>query len=316
MLRCIYINREVVLGPWGGGNRFLKALIDALTEAGHVVTHDPGLKIDVAFCMDPRPGSTRNLLDYQGIRKLGVPIIQRVGDLGTHGKPELLDMLFGSVHSSDVVVFPSQWALDYFWEARSFTGLSSRNESGKRGIISETWLRPALWHVIKNAPASIFYDHRSFKKELPEIPSIVTHHWSTNPKKGFQFYDELSRTDAKFQYYGRAQGNQTIILNSEDLSMQLPKFDIYLSASEEEAGANHVLEALACGLPVIYHENGGSIPEYCKPYGVPFDGSIGSFQLALKRLRVEYRDIIYRLSWYNDRMENQAKMYVDLIEGL
>ena len=36
-----------------------------------------------------------------------------------------------------------------------------------------------------------------------------------------------------------------------NLSLTLPSHDIYLTASLEEAGANHVLEALACGLPVL-----------------------------------------------------------------
>ena len=36
----------------------------------------------------------------------------------------------------------------------------------------------------------------------------------------------------------------------------LPSYDIYLTASEEEAGANHVLESLAAGLPIVYRDTG------------------------------------------------------------
>ena len=43
----------------------------------------------------------------------GSKIIQRVGDVGTHGKPDLTDLVKQSIQYSDVCIFPSQWALDY-----------------------------------------------------------------------------------------------------------------------------------------------------------------------------------------------------------
>jgi glycosyltransferase involved in cell wall biosynthesis len=59
-------------------------------------------------------------------------------------------------------------------------------------------------------------------------------------------------------------------LDEKQLSLTLPKHDVYLTASLEEAGANHVLEALACGLPVVYRKGGGSINEYCEKYGIEY----------------------------------------------
>ena len=56
-------------------------------------------------------------------------------------------------------------------------------------------------------------------------------------------------------------------MSSGDLSLELPKYHIYLTASEEEAGANHVLEAAAAGLPIIYRNTGGSIVDYCHSMG-------------------------------------------------
>ena len=59
--------------------------------------------------------------------------------------------------------------------------------------------------------------------------------------------------------------------NADTLSELLPTYDIYVTASLEEAGANHVLEAMAAGLPVLYRKNGGSIEEYCCNHGLLYD---------------------------------------------
>ena len=52
----IYLNREYVPGPWGGGNKTLKALIEALEKDGHQIVYNLNQQnIDLLFCFDPRP---------------------------------------------------------------------------------------------------------------------------------------------------------------------------------------------------------------------------------------------------------------------
>ena len=55
----VYVNREPVTGPWGGGNKTLTELISQITDEGHEVVyqlnHDD---IDLIFCFDPRPNNT------------------------------------------------------------------------------------------------------------------------------------------------------------------------------------------------------------------------------------------------------------------
>ena len=59
--------------------------------------------------------------------------------------------------------------------------------------------------------------------------------------------------------------------HGKPLAKELAAHDLYITASIEEAGANHVLEGVASGLPIIYHRLGGSIVEYCAPYGLEYD---------------------------------------------
>ena len=55
--KTVYINREPVFGPWGGGTKFVNCLVDTLQESGHNITFDLSPDVDVIFCFDPRPNN-------------------------------------------------------------------------------------------------------------------------------------------------------------------------------------------------------------------------------------------------------------------
>ena len=103
----IYFNRKPVSGPWGGGNKTLASLVSALDTR---IVFDLDDDVDVIFCVDPRPNE--NGLGYQDFLNHkfynGSKIIQRVGDVGTHGKPELTELVKQSIKYSDVCIFQSQ----------------------------------------------------------------------------------------------------------------------------------------------------------------------------------------------------------------
>ena len=102
----IYLNREPVSGPWGGGNKFVTALCSALERQKYQVVHklEPG--IDLIFCFDPRPNRYNeryiDLLIYKASNN--IKIIQRVGDLGTHSKPELTKVVKKTLQHSDYFI--------------------------------------------------------------------------------------------------------------------------------------------------------------------------------------------------------------------
>jgi len=60
-------------------------------------------------------------------------------------------------------------------------------------------------------------------------------------------------------------------LPSKELAEQLRQHDIYLALSLHEACSNALLEALACGLPALYRNDGGN-PELVSFGGLPFSG--------------------------------------------
>ena len=297
----IFINRKPVIGPWGGGNKTLTGLAEKLSERHNVVYDLDHKDIDVIFCFDPRPDSAgiwyKDLMEYR--EKFGSKIVQRVGDVGSHGKPDLTSLVYQSTHNSDFVIFTSDWA-------RKAISFNNKN-----------------YAIIHNSPVPEFFNNRSNRGIEGNVLKVVTHHWSTNQLKGFETYKKLgllaNENNISFTYIGRypdeetSEGIETIgPKDSKYLSEILPNFDVYLTASMYEAGANHVLEGLASGLPVVYAEGGGSIPEYVSSYGVEYNDLQGLL-LSLDTIRNNYQLFKSRALGYNSNFDDTIQKYVDII---
>jgi glycosyltransferase involved in cell wall biosynthesis len=295
----IYVNRRPVDGPWGGGSKMLKSIIDELRERGHAVFLDEEFhqmsRADVIFCVDPRPSSTVSYEMLHAYRqRSGAKIVQRVGDIGTHGKPDLRRLVDITTQVSDHVVFISRWA---------------KEQVGTRGDS----------HVIANAASEIF-----FRQGDRNPRKIVTHHWSNNPMKGFDIYESLDGFCAEtgeydFTFVGRCPSsvslrNHVQPLAEHDMSMFLADQGVYVTASQEEAGGCHALEAIAAGLPVLYHRSGGGIVEYCEGRGIEFS-SLPDL-ISILRDRKEEIESIRSLPPVTRTAKEMAKEYANFIESV
>ena len=298
----IYLNREPKFGPWGGGNRIVVELCEKIVDNNWELTHELTPDVDIIFCFDPRPNDSgvwyQHFLRHKNI--YNSKIIQRVGDLGTHGKPELTSLVKQTIELSDYLIFPSAWAK----EEIGFTGTN--------------------YKIINNRPAPIFHENKRNEIVLGEKIKLVTHHWSTNPKKGFDVYkqfDEFLDKEKRYEftYIGRLPEDLKFRnikhispMGTTDLATTLPEHDIYITASIEEAGANHVLEAMAAGLPVIYHNEGGSIVNYCEKYGEGFS-SFGELVEKIEKVSDLYDSYKKNVLSYEETIKQTAQEYVNII---
>lgn len=307
MIKKIFISKKPVSGPWGGGNKFVNGLINTCVNNNIEVVFDlSSSNIDVIFCFDPRPNSLGlSYYDYQNYKKKNshTKIVQRVGDIGTHSKPDLFKLVNKTSRISDFVIFPSEWS-------RKMLSYEKNN-----------------FIIVPNAPDEIFYKNRSknYKINKKSI-NIITHHWSDNPKKGFDVYSLLGqmivekKLNASFTYVGRynnAFSSKGIKIiepqDKESLAKLLPENDIYLTASLEEAGANHVLEALACGLPILYRKDGGSIEEYCEPYGISYDHNLNALLQGLEKIVDNFENIKDSCLKYQNTLDSCVLKYWEII---
>ncbi len=79
---------------------------------------------------------------------------------------------------------------------------------------------------------------------------------------------------------------------SEELANLLREHDVYITASQNDPCSNAVIEALACGLPVVYRNDGGH-PELVGYGGLPFS-SEEEILPQLERIVTHY-DMFQRL---------------------
>lgn len=98
-------------------------------------------------------------------------------------------------------------------------------------------------------------------------PHVAVVAWSTNPMKGFGsvYRCALEHPKVRFLLCGRFDDGPAApnlvrvgVLTAEDLAATLRSADALLTFSRAEACPNHVLEALACGVPVLYAESGAT----------------------------------------------------------
>lgn len=258
-----YFNRIRRDTSWGGGAHFASAMADYLTSKGHEVVYRLERKIDVIWMLDPRSeegGADVNQIKAYKILNPGVKVIHRINECDMRKGTKDMDKLLMSANEiADETIFISEWLREYFVQK----GFSKRS------------------HVVINGCRSdFFYPLEDKKLEYPV--KLVTHHWSDNWMKGFdvyQFLDEIvsKNPQLEFTYVGRYNPSYRPIatkivspLFGKALGDELRKHDIYVTASRFEPCGMHHIEGAACGLPVLYHKDGGAIPEVCKNHGLEF----------------------------------------------
>lgn len=278
----IYFNRIPVNSPWGGGNQFLQSMIDFFKIKGHTVVHDLVPNIDWIFTIDPRPreqGVGINEIHNYKLKNPNVKIFYRVNECdkrkNTHGMDELI---YHMISISDKVVFISDWLKKYFF---------------RLGVNKES-------HIITNGcNHDHFYpkDHSGFTEKI----KLVTHHWSDNWLKGFDIYQKIdeyisNNPECPFDFYYIGNHNNSYKPNStklisptcgKELGDLLRQFDLYVTASRWEPGGMHHIEAASCGLPILYHKDGGGINELASLHGEEF-GDFEEFLYKFNILKSNY----------------------------
>ena len=293
----VYFNRRPVDGPWGGGSKILKTIVQECIKRGHEVYYEEHIfkqsDLNVLVCFDPREKDGvgyGHLLSYRNSKK--IKLVQRVGDLGTHGKPELLELVKKTSEHSDLLIFPSHWAKNYLEKT------------------------PGESKVIANAPLKVFQDNKKLRTAGDDV-RLVSHHWSNNSMKGFEVYKSLDEMDGiSFKFIGRKPDDVSLKnhVPPQDINgiiREMEDRNVYVTASKKEAGANHVLEAMALGLPVLYHRDGGSISEYCKDHGIEYQ-NFEDLEDIIRNQKTRLNEI--SKNQYLRSTDEMAREYVDEIE--
>ena len=294
----ISIGAKIIDGPFGGGNEFLKNLVEHLDQHGHkVINHLNDNDIDIIFMTNPlisSETSSFNSFDIEYYLKFcnnESIVFQRFNECderkGTNGINVKLDKFNQVV---DINIFVSNWLKDIF---------SKYDLSKKKS------------YVVMGGPNKKIFnsEDKSYWNKQSKL-KLVTHHWSDNLMKGYLEYkqidnlldDENYKDIFEFTFIGNKPKNLEFNninvlapLSGESLSRELKKHHIYITASENEPSGNHHMEGALCGLPILFKDS-GAISEYCRDFGVNYE--IENFRKSLDLIKDNYDDLIIKLNEY------------------
>jgi len=309
----IMLNRPIKKEPWGGGSHFITALYEFLSSKNHDVIFELQPNIDIIFMFDPRPsvgGDCVNSIYQYKQYKPSTKIIQRINDTDKarpNDAPWRDKLLLEANKIADHTIFISEWVKNYYL-SKGF------NEQQKNSVII-------------NGCNSDWYFPTKEKKINKSKIHLITHHWSDNFMKGFDVYnfiDELvlKNDRFKFTYMGRYNKkyfpkNTTLIppKYGPEVGDILRSADIYVTGARWEACGMHHIEAASCGLPILYHKDGGGVTETCKKHGVEFS-STDDFVERLNTLVDEYDRIKDKIDYSFLSFERCLKQYENVILDL
>jgi len=237
----VYVEYNIIDGPDGGGNQFIKCLSNTLNEEYGILTHEPS-EADIILYNGHQNHEKLLYLREQFSDKIFVHRLDGLQKLYNKPDDPRQDLAMEMNDVAHGTIFQSEWAMNKFEEF-------GFNCDDKKCI------------VIHNA-----VDDTIFSPNYRKI-KLVTTSWSENWKKGFEVYQYLDRQLNFDEYDYTFIGNSPVEfdnihmmgrLNSKEIAEYLKNSDIFISASQHDACSNSILEALSCGLPVIALSDGGN----------------------------------------------------------
>ena len=313
----ISIGMNLQPGAWGGGNQFGHVLNRYLSEQGHEVSFDLACPdLDIILLTEPDKKLRTSAYDHKDIarylawrnrRALVVHRINNSSEARNDKKREFNKFrIAANTQVADHTVFISNWVYERYVES----GFDS-----------------AEYSIIMNGgDTRVWFNNK--RPHVSEPLRIVTHHWSSNAKKGFDIYEcldaLLTNSDWSkrivFTYIGPLSDGYKFnavqhiqALSGKELADELRRCDIYLTAALHEAAGMHHIEGALCGLPLLYRKS-GALPEYCQGFGVEFTD--GNFEKKLKEMINEYDHWQTRMARYPYTAEKMCQSYCELFESL
>lgn len=265
--------------PCGGGHQFLRALIEEFKRIGYAVENNK-ISAKTKACLFNSFNFDFNRLKY--LRRSGVRMIHRVDGPITiyRGRDDGSDKMIYSMNRelADATIFQSDYSLRKHLEM----GMAFRDAVVIRNTVSP--------RIFNSKGRILFSTNRKTK--------ILAASWSDNANKGFDAYQWLEeRIDwnrFEFTFAGRSHLKFKHIkmlqpMPSVCLAAIMRDHDIFISGSKYESCPNVVLEALSCGMPVIYHNSGGT-PEVVGRAGYGYE-SMEEIPLLLDKLVTSYMEV-------------------------
>jgi hypothetical protein len=298
--------------PCGGGVNFVNNFIKFLISNGDSVEFRLNAENppDILFMLDTRILeysnnwlSFKKLNELQTNHNLNCPIVYRINDIGfPKERPKEFvkdNVSLGMI--ADHIIYVSDFVKRYYKEIKN-----PNNTVIPNGVEKDVF---------------------PFKNYSFNRIDLITHHWSTNFMKGWDIYplvDDFikNRDDISFTYLGNlppdiSLPNSNVIKPSSysSIAKQLRCCNTYLTASRHEPCGNHYLEGLACGLPLLFHEDGGGVEDVSK-FGISYS-NFNDLKNIFESLVDHHKSLYDKIkSEFNYYTSNTFKSYYKIFQEL
>jgi len=246
--------------PYGGGNQFMMALKKALLGLGVDVRENELHESIDAYILNSVHFDVERFLEFSKSHRLNV----------VHRIDGPIHLIRGYDREKDEQCFnlnqkfASATVLQSAWTFQRIVDMGYKP-------VSPTIIRNAVDDEIFNSTGRVKFDR--YRKAR-----LISTSWSNNPRKGGPVYkwieDNLDWDRFDYSFVGNVSEKFEHIRHipavpSQELADLLRNHDIYITASKNDPCSNALIEALSCGLPSLYYEDGGH-PELVSAGGLPF----------------------------------------------
>ena len=318
----IYIHYNITDHPWGGGNSFLKAFRKYINEKRYdefrIVNNLWG-SYDIFFMN----GGHKDQGKYLNIKELKT--LQYKHRLFHKKQPKFVyrldgarfrynkiqspmdNLQFQALKLADFIIFQSNDSLDAFREL---------GYNGDNYTIIPNGVDQNLFNM----------EGKTFWVSTKKL-RVLSANWSSNVHKGYPVIAKFAQNpDIKVSFVGNwnedVPANYINILppvSQKELAKYYKEADVFLHPSENESCPNVVIEALSCGLPVIYHPSGGT-QKIAEKYGIALPADINANTIAetIQNMKKNYHKFIERIQQDFSRfsIENIGKRYLEEFKRL
>ncbi|MGC8658726.1 MAG: glycosyltransferase [Desulfomonilaceae bacterium] len=246
--------------PYGGGNQFMLALKKGLIKLGVDVRENELDESIDAYVLNSIHFDVDRFLKFSKNHRLNV----------VHRIDGPIHLIRGYDREKDELCFDLN---------QKFASVTVLQSAWTYQRITEMGYRPVYPVIIHNAVDSdIFYPSETKRFDIKNRVKLISTSWSDNPRKGGPIYrwieKNLNWDRFEYTFVGNVSEQFKRIKHippvpSEELADILRDHDIYITASKNDPCSNALIEALSCGLPAIYYEDGGH-PELASVGGLPF----------------------------------------------
>ena len=292
---------DTIDSPTGGGNQFLKALALEVRTLGHRVTSRPTPSTQAVLL------NGFNYASGKPLRVRQVAQLRQTGRMSFLGEPVPIWMQLQRARQGPVLIHRvdgvpelvrgHKGRADYVQTAvnRLADHTIFQTDYCRTSFAQHCGITPSSSSIINNA-----VDPGIFFSDLGADPPngtlrLIAVSWSPNRRKGFDTLAEISRLPGvELTFVGNwctevdpAHVTLAGTHDSKGVSGILRASHAMVHAAWEEPCSNAIVEAMSCGLPVIYRDSGGN-RELAGEYGVALTEDLGA---DVENLRTKYADL-------------------------